>query len=140
MSNAARKLGAYSKQDVFGGWTRIDLLLQLYDRGIERVGNAKAALEAEDGDAYVQSFVDSQKTILAIHSGLKADEHDVAFNVARLLHFVLQSLADKKFDDAIKVLTELRNGFEAIAEEANELETSGKIPPMDTIDVFRTTV
>lgn len=139
MSTATKKLGAYKKQDVFGGWTRIDLLLQLYDRAVEKVSDAKAAFEAEDTDAYVQSFVDSQKTILAIHSGLKADEHDVAFNVARLLHFVLQSLAEKKFDDAIKVLSELRDGFNAIETEANELENTGKIPPMKVIDIFQAT-
>ena len=140
MSNAASKLGAYKKQDIFGGWTRIDLLIQLYDRAIEKVSETKAAYESGDNDVYVQGFMDSQKTILAIHSGLKADEHDVAFNVARLLHFVLQSLAEKSFSDAIKVLSSLRDGFVAIEAEANELELSGNIPPMDTVDVFRTTV
>ncbi len=133
------KLAAYKRQEMFGGWTRIDLLLQLYDRAIEKTADAKLALETNNDDAYVQSFVDSQKTILAIHSGLKPDEHDVAFNVARLLHFVLQCLAEKKFDDAIKVLSELRDGFGAIAEEANELELNGEIPPMDDADMFRTT-
>jgi flagellin-specific chaperone FliS len=140
MSIAAKKLGAYKKQNVFSGWTRIDLLLQLYDRAVEKVTDTKSAMESGDNDGYVQSFVDSQKTILAIHSGLKADEHDVAFNVARLLHFVLQSLAEKKFDDAIKVLSELRDGFNAIHIEANELEASGQIPPMDPVDMFRTRV
>jgi flagellin-specific chaperone FliS len=140
MSNAAKKLGAYKKQDVFGGWTRIDLLLQLYDRAFEKIGDAKSALESGDERAYVQSFVDSQKTILAIHSGLKADEHEVAFNVARLLHFVLKCLAEQKFDDALKVIGELRDGFGAIAVEANQMEHTGKIPPMDTIDIFRATV
>lgn len=140
MSSATSKLAAYKKQDIFGGWTRVDILIQLYDRAIEKVSDTKAALEADNNEVYVQSFVDSQKTILAIHSGLKADEHDVAFNVARLLHFVLQCLAEKKFDDAIKVLSELRDGFAAIEEEANELELSGKIPAMDQVDMYRATV
>ncbi|QEG23352.1 flagellar protein FliS [Mariniblastus fucicola] len=140
MSTATTKLGAYKKQDIFGGWTRIDLLLQLYDRAIEKMSDCQTALDANNDSAYVQSFVDAQKTVLAIHSGLKADEHDVAFNVARLLHFVLQSLADKKFADAIKVMKELRDGFGAIEAEANELELTGKIPPMDTVDMFRATV
>ena len=135
------KLGQYKKQEAFGGWTRIDLLLQLYSRAIETINQAKAAILSGDMLEYGNQMLAAQKTILAIHSGLKPDEHDVAFNVARLLHFVLNCLSEKKFDDAIKVLSELRNGFQEIADEANRLESQGEIPAMLTgIDQVRATV
>lgn len=136
MSQNANQLGTYKKQSLFGGWTRIEMLMQLYDRAVSSVTSAKEAQEQGDQNAYAKSFVDAQKTILAIHTGLKPDEHDVAFNIARLLHFVLTSLAEKKFDDAILILSQLRSGFGAISEEANALEQSGEIPPMETNDVY----
>ena len=132
-------VGSYKRQSLFGGWTRVELLLQLYERAIESVVNTKAAEEINDPAAYSRFFVDAQKTILAIHSGLKPDEYDVAFNIARLLHFVLTCLEKKSFDDAIKILTEMKSGFESIRDEANQMEAEGKIPPLESSDVYRTT-
>ena len=138
MTNATKNLGKYKKQNLFGGWTRIEMLLQLYDRAISSISATKTALEADDQQSYAKFFVDSQKTILAIHTGLKPDEHDVAYNIARLLHFVLRCLEEKNFEQAILVMTELRAGFGAIAAEANELEQQGEISPMETNDVYQT--
>ena len=140
MNPSKQVLGQYKKQSLFGGWTKVEMLLQLYDRAISSIAASQTALESNDQAGYAKFFVDAQKTILAIHSGLKPDEYDVAFNIARLLHFVLKSLEEKKFQESINVLTELRNGFAAIADEANMLEKSGEIPPMETNDVFSATV
>lgn len=134
MRKPKQGVGAYNKQTLFGGWTRVEMLLQLYDRAIVSLGGASMALEADDQETYAKLFIDGQKAILAIHSGLKPDEHDVAYNVARLLHFVLTCLAEKNFDDAVKVLSELRDGFAAIADDANELEKTGVIPAMEAHD------
>lgn len=134
------RVGAYKKQNVFYAWTRVDMLIALYERAITTISETNKAMVSGDNEAYAKNFLDAQKTILAIHSGLKPDEHEVAFNVARLLHFCLQCMVNQKFEDALKVLTELHSGFQAIEEEANALEAEGKIPPMPKSDTFRTTV
>ena len=122
---------------LFCGWTRIEMMLALYDRSISNVENAKEAYECDDKkESFSSHYMNAQKTVLAIHSGLKPDEHEVAFNIARLLHFVLYCLEEYKFDDAIKVLTSLKSGFEQIRIEANELEHDGLIPQLPARDEF----
>ena len=130
------KINAYKQNHAFGGWTRIDLLLSIYDQAISSIGFAKSAFESEDQAKFAEQFLMSQKAILAIHSGLKPDEYEIAFSVARLLHFVLASLEKNKFDDAIKVLTELRSGFAEIQGEANQLELTGAIDKLEYSDEY----
>ena len=104
---------AYKKQSLLKGWTRVDLLLQIYDRAITSIEACGFANDNDDLPAYSRHFIDAQKAILAIHSGLKPDEDEVAFNVARLLHFAAIAIEKKEFEDAIKILRELRDGFAA---------------------------
>lgn len=129
-------LGSYKKQSLFGGWTRVELLLEIYSRAIRSIEAVKLSMESADAEGYAKHLIDSQKAILAIHSGLKPDEHDVAFNIARLLHFVLVCLEKAQYDDALKILRELHDGFAAVADDVNELERSGEIPPLPTADQF----
>lgn len=129
-------VGTYRKQSLFGGWTRVDLLLQIYDKAIGELEAARDALSADDGANHATHLIKAQKAIVAIHAGLKPDEYEVAYNIARLLHFVLVSIENRQYDDALKVLTELRDGFSAVSNEVNELERSGEIPPMQSHDQF----
>lgn len=134
MPNLKKKLNSYNKQVLFGGWTRIDMLIQLYDRAIASLEGTNEAMAVGDDATYARLFLDAQKTILAIHTGLKPDEYEIAFNVARLLHFVLSSIEQKNFEDAIMILQNLKEGFLGIAEEANELEKTGQVPAFETHD------
>ncbi len=116
------------------------MLLALYERAIHNITNAKMAKAQSDESAFARHLIDAQRTILAIHSGLKPDEHDIASNIARLLHFVVSCLQKYEFDDAIKTLSSLHGGFEAIREEANRLEQDGEIPPLANDQAYQTMV
>ena len=127
-------VNAYDHAQAFGGWSRIDLLLAIYEKAIDGLTMASEALKAENKDDYAAHVLGAQKAILAIHAGLKPDEYEVAFNVARLLHFVLSCIENKEFDDAIKIMSELFAGFQAIHDEATSLELSGQIPKLQLND------
>lgn len=130
-------LKQYKRQSMFGGWTRVELLLQLYEEAINNLKICEEKQTTPDDAIFVNAFLQSQKAILAIHSGLKPDEYEIAFNVARLLHFTLVCIEERRFGDATKVLTELHQGFLAIADEAKQLEAEGAIPPMPTTDSYQ---
>ena len=121
----------YPIETMFGGWTRIDMLLALYDRAIASVRGAQIAEKEGNEALFAEKYLDAQKCVLAIHGGLKPDEHDVAYDIARLLHFILTRITEHNFNEAAHFLEKLRSGFEAIHEEATELERQGKIPPLD---------
>lgn len=108
------------------------MLLSIYDKAIAAVRGAQAALDADDLGTYAMQVVETQKCILAIHSGLKPDEHDVAFNVARLLNFVLIKIEEKDYAEAARFLELLRSTFAQIYDEAVQLENAGVIPPLET--------
>ena len=129
-------VAAYKKQSLMSGWTRVDLLLYLYDRAITSLQACQEAREADDSMAYSEHFIQMNKMLIAIHAGLKPDD-EVAFNVARLLHFVSQCIEKDDFPTAINILQSLHDGFAAVADEANELETSGKIPSIPFGNAFR---
>lgn len=131
----------YKQQDAYGGWTRIEMLLSIYDLAIDSLTEAHRLSDCEDQqDEFAYHFIKAQKAILAIHAGLKPDEHEVAYNIARLLHFVLTCLEGRKFADAIQVLQNLRDGFQAIQSEANQLEHNGEIPPVESADPYTVSV
>ncbi len=121
----------YKIETQINGWTRIDMLLALYDRAIVSVRLAHAAEQANSQDIFADKFLDSQRCILAIHSGLKPDEYDMSHNIARLLHFIMTRIGEHNFDEAVHFLEKLRNSFESIREEATKLERDGKIPSLD---------
>lgn len=129
-------LGAYQKQTLSYGWTRAETLVQIYDRAIQAIEGCKAAQASNDEMGFGAHIVKVHKTIVAIHAGLKPDEDEVAFNVARLLHFVTVLVEQQDWDRAISLLTQLRDSFAAIVDEANQLEREGVIPPMRQSDSY----
>jgi flagellar protein FliS len=129
----------YPIETMFGGWTRIDMLLALYDRAIASVRGADLAKRSGNDAEFADKFIDAQKCILAIHGGLKPDEYEIAFDIARLLNFILTRLSEYNFEEAAHFLEKLRSGFEGIREEATELEKSGKIPTLELSAGFNAT-
>jgi flagellin-specific chaperone FliS len=121
------------------GWTRIDMLLALYDRTIENVQVAEAAYSANESQTFVDAQIAASQCILGLYEGLDTKEES-AQNVARLLHFVAGRLEEKDFAQAIKFLQRLRDSFAQVRDEANTLEQDGKIPAFNGNYSFDRTV
>ncbi|HMO14442.1 MAG TPA: flagellar protein FliS [Pirellulaceae bacterium] len=131
---------SYNARTIIQGWTRIDMLLALYDRAIASIRAAAHAKQHDDSNAFWEKTLFAQKCLLAIHSGLKPEEHDVAFNISRLVHFAMSKLCDHEFEIAIETLESIRASYEAIREEATQLEHQGTIPALDFSNSLTTTV
>lgn len=125
-------------ETMINGWTRIDMLLALYQRSIDSVQAAKDAKQSENDSTMRVYILEAQKTILALHSGLKADEDAIAQNIARLLNFVLLRIEEQQFDEASRFLEQLHESFSSIRETAVELEAAGVIPPISNANVVDT--
>ena len=126
----------YHRASIKSGWTRVDMLIMLYDRAINGTESCQIAHEAGADEAFRQHELAFRKTIMTIHAGLKPDEDEVAYNIARLLHFVMVKFDEKDFAAGKKVLQNIRNSFSQIAEEANQLENEGVIEPLPEHDAF----
>lgn len=130
------QLKTYQRTSIKSGWTRIEMLLMLYERAIAAIESCEIANEVGDQTLFHQHELTVRKTIMAIHAGLKPDEDEVAYNIARLLHFVMVRFDQKDFKTCKNVLEEIYSGFSQIAEEANQLEREGTIPALPENDTF----
>ena len=125
-------------ENMVKGWTRIEMLIALYDRAIGAVEEAKRALESEDSIQHARCKIEANKFILGLLSGLDSENCKIAFSVQQLLVFVMQRIDEKKYDDAIRFLGKLKHTFEQIRDEAASLEQCGKIPPLADANVLDT--
>ena len=138
-------LNAYQKyrKDEPTGWTRIDLLLALYDKALERLDRAEAALRAGDPETALPQLAKTQLIVTELAAGVRVDVNPEAnTNMLRLYEYAAHELAratPEAIDNARKVLRTLREGFEAVRAEANELERTGRLPSADQIQMVHAT-
>lgn len=115
------------------GWTRIEMLLRLFDAGIERLESAQTALRRSDEDAAARDMLRAQKIVAALMSGLNMEYGEISKPLEQLYAFVLVSIAERrpeKLQSAAQVLITLREAFDAIRPQAIALENDGAIPPV----------
>jgi flagellar biosynthetic protein FliS len=117
-----------------GSRSRIDLLLELYDRAIDIAQRALAALNRGDAETARPLLNKAQAGWAALAAGVDTSQGEVAVNLARLYEFVVYSLSQGTPNDvkaALDVLTTLREALLGIRAQAVELERSGAIPPLE---------
>src|SRR5262245_12280054 len=116
------------------GWTRIEVLLALYDGAIARIELAIDALARRDKSLATPLLLRTQRIVAELMAGLDLNYGDVPRNLHRLYGFVLRSLeigTDVQLSAALEVMCTLREGLDGIRAEANALERSGAVPALD---------
>ena len=132
----------YRQSGPAAGSTRIELLLSLYDGALERLDQAETALKAGNPQGAVPHLIKAQLIVSALASGVRTGiNEEMATNMLRLYEFVVRQLATpdiQKIIDARMVLNNLRAGFDAIRDEAIQLERTGQIPPAEQMQLILT--
>src|SRR4051812_19106682 len=117
-------------------WSRVDMLLALYNASIEDVERALEARRKGDELTTKREALHAERLVVELLSGLDLNHGAIAEQLQSLFLFVLKQLAggsQPELESAIKILSSLRDGFAAIREEAIELERSGVIPPAGAV-------
>lgn len=116
-------------------WSRIDLLLTVYDVGLQCAQAALQAARSGDLEAMTRQRLRFYRVLLQILDGLDG-EHVTSRNIQRLALYLFDRSNDGGEDDwlsIVRVLQTLRDGYAAIREEAVQLEEQGVIPPVDCV-------
>ncbi len=133
----------YRKSGHSTGWTRIEMLLALYNGALERLDQAEAALKTGNKKTAIPLMARTQLIVSALAAGVRpGPNQEMTTNMLRLYDFVVRQLTEPELQriiDARKILRNLRQGFEAIREEANHLERTGQIPPAEQMQLILTT-
>lgn len=134
---------AYRKQEQTTGWTRIDFLLALYDKALERLDRAEAALRGRDPAEATSQLVKTQLILTALVSGVRPEVNESqGTNILSLYEYVSNELRRPRvtgIENARKILRTLREGFESVREEANRLERTGQLPTAEQLRIVHAT-
>jgi flagellar secretion chaperone FliS len=134
---------AYKPAEPTAGFTRIDLLLALYDKALERLDTAADALDRNDPATAVPQLSKTQLIVNELAAGVRIEVNPESnTNLLRLYEFVSHEIAKATVPairGAQKLLRTLREGFEAVRAEANELERSGQLAKADQLQMVLTT-
>lgn len=133
----------YKRNEPSTTWTRIDLLLALYDGALERLDKAEAAIKTGNHSAAVPLLARVQLIVAELAAGVRLEVNPAAgANILHLYEFITHQLRSPRVEaiaSARKVLRTLREGFEGIRAEANELERTGQLPSADRLQMVLAT-
>jgi flagellin-specific chaperone FliS len=133
----------YRRQEEDAGWTRMDLLIALYDKAIERLDKAEIALRAGDKLTAVPLLAKTQLIVAELAAGVRIDVNpENGTNMLRLYEYVTTQMSLVTVDsiqNSRKVMQTLRDGFESVRAEANELERTGRLPSAGRVQMVLTT-
>ncbi len=104
------------------GWTRIEMLLELYDGALTSIETCRDAESRGDAALRGSASLRAQRFLLAIVSGIEIGYGDIASKPALLCLHALDCVRSNDFSSAEQVLTILRDAFRSVAPEAVEWE------------------
>ncbi len=115
-------------------WSRIDLLLALYNATERTLLAGAAAIEQNNQSLAADRAVHARRQLLAILEGVEPGAEGGAENIRRLLTFCNHCLnvnTSASWNDAARIIRTLRSAFEGVQDEARQLESTGEIPSLD---------
>lgn len=129
----------YRQAEASDHWTRMDMLLALYDGALARLEKATQALTNGDVPVATPYLSKAQIIVSELASGVRVEvEPETGTNILRLYEYVVNELRTPRLANvrnAVKILTTLREGFESVREEANRLERAGELTSVDRLQM-----
>jgi flagellin-specific chaperone FliS len=113
-------LQAYRQQSA-QSWTRIDLLLALYDAGIQALEAGAVALRTGDERAARRHRSRTQRVLIEVLDGLNPEFPETTDRIRQLALYVLSCVtgADpSRWDAAARILSTLRSAYDAVRDDA----------------------
>jgi flagellar protein FliS len=117
-------------------WTRIDMLLLIYDRAVATLNEGAGLLEQNRFTEIPPVSLKAMQSLLMIADGLDLEKGDLPSHVMRLVVFALDQISTPSpgaWRSAAAVMSKLREGFQEIQEQARRDEYEGRIPALDAV-------
>jgi flagellar secretion chaperone FliS len=123
-------------------WTRIDLLLTVYDVGIQTAHGALNSLAKGDEEGATRHRLKFYRVLMQILDGLDT-KYETTHDIQRLALYMFDRASKGRQDDwksVLKILNVLRDGFSAIRDQAVEMESRGLVPSVDATSAINVSV
>ncbi len=129
----SRHVNAY-RQVQAQSWTRVDMLLALYDKALLMVEAGIHLLEQGRIEDISPARVQVQRLLLGLIDGMDLEKDETSQKMAQVLMFAMRraSLDDPSaWRDALRIIQPLSDAFHEIRDQAVAAERRGEIPPLD---------
>ncbi len=117
-------------------WTRIDMLLLIYDQAVTALTAGTRLLEQNRVAELPPVSLKAMRSLLMIADGLNLNHGELPAQVMRLVVFSLDQIKTQSpaaWQSAADVIRKLREGFQEIQEQARKEEYEGRIPALDAV-------
>ena len=117
-------------------WTRIDMLLLIYDQAVTTLNEGARLLENNRASDLTPVSLKAMRTLLMIADGLNLNHGELPTQVLRLVVFSLDQIktqSPEAWRSASDVMSKLREGFQEIQQQARKDEYVGRIPALDAV-------
>lgn len=117
-------------------WTRVDMLILVYDQAVSALSEGARLLEQNRSAELPAVKLRAMKTLLAIAEGLNLQRGELPIQVLRLVVFALDQVrieSAEAWRSAESVISTLRAGFLEIQDQARNDEYEGRIPALDAV-------
>ena len=117
-------------------WTRIDMLLLIYDQAVTALTEGTRLLENHRASELPPVSLKAMRSLLMIADGLNLNHGELPAQVMRLVVFSLDQIktqSPEAWRSAGEVMSKLREGFQEIQEQARKDEYEGRIPALDAV-------
>lgn len=115
-------------------WTRIDMLLALYDAAVFAVEHGQQAIQNQNDKSLIEYRFRAQRLITQLIAGVDVEQGELPQNVHRLLTFCLMQICgstNEEWASAVSTLSQLKDAFREIRDQAVQWEQTGQIPPLE---------
>jgi flagellar biosynthetic protein FliS len=117
----------------------MDMLLALYDGALVRLDKAAQALTNGDIPVATPYLSKAQLIVSELAAGVRVEvDEEMGTNMLRLYEYAVNEMKTPRLANvrnAIKILTTLREGFEAVRDEANRMERGGELTAADRLQL-----
>ena len=117
-------------------WTRIDMLLLIYDQAVTALTEGTRLLEQNHHAEVPLVSLKAMRSLLMIADGLNMNHGELPAQVMRLVVFSLDQIKTQSpaaWRSAAEVMSKLREGFQEIQDQARKDEYEGRIPALDAV-------
>lgn len=117
-------------------WTRIDMLILIYDQAVATLNEGARLLEQNKLSELPPVNLKALRILLAIADGLDLQKGDLPAQILRLVVYALDQIrtqSAESWKSAATVMNTLREGFVEIQDEARKDEYEGRIPALDAV-------
>jgi hypothetical protein len=124
------------KQSISLSWTRIDMLLLIYDQTAALLNEGTHLLEQGRESELMPVSLRAARSLLMIADGLDLKKGELPVQVLRLVVFALDQIrttSAEAWRSAADVMDKLREGFQEIQDQARIDEYEGRIPALDAV-------